>query len=297
MFLWGMTFIWYKQAYPKLTPISLVTIRLAFSSLFLFLLVISLKKLDSVNKKDIPQFLLLAFFEPFIYFIGESYGLKFASSTLASLIVATIPLFTPFAAHYFFSEKLKTGNYFGIVISIIGVGLIIQTDKNVYESTPLGVLLMMIAVLSTIGFVIFVKKLSSKYNTYTVVFYQNLYGFLFFIPLFILFNDHAQLLENIHFSVIWPAIKLAVFGSILAFVLFINSLKIIGIARASVFTNLIPVFTAILSYFLLNEQFGLKRIAGIIIVISGLFLSQVGTLIKFFKKPGDGSNSTVHFSN
>ncbi len=284
MLLWGMTFIWYKQAYPQITPIALVTLRLFISSLLLFLIVIFFRKLEPVPKSDIPQFLLLAFFEPLVYFLGESFGMKYISSTLASLIIATIPLFTPFAARYYFNEKLKTANYFGIILSIVGVSLIIQTDKNIYQSTPLGVLLMMIAVFSTIGFAVSVKKLSFKYNTYTIVFYQNLIGFLYFIPLFFVF-DRSDFFHNpIDFKFIMPVIKLAVFGSILAFFLFINSLRIIGIARASVFTNLIPVFTAILSFYLLNEQFNLMRIAGILIVISGLVLSQAGTLLKYLKK-------------
>jgi drug/metabolite transporter (DMT)-like permease len=77
-----------------------------------------------------------------------------------------------------------------------------------------------------------------------------------------------------------PVIKLAVFGSLLAFVLFIDAIRVIGVTRANVFINLIPVLTAIFSYFILNEQFSVIRIAGVIIVIAGLILSQLGTVIR-----------------
>ena len=52
-------------------------------------------------------FLLMALFEPFIYFLGESYGLLYVSSTVAAVIVATIPLISPLFAWYFFREKLN----------------------------------------------------------------------------------------------------------------------------------------------------------------------------------------------
>ncbi|MBN2609941.1 MAG: DMT family transporter [Bacteroidales bacterium] len=293
MLCWGLTFIWYKQAYPAVSPIALVTLRLLIAVVLLFIIVKVAKRLDPIKAKDIPEFLLLAFFEPLVYFLGESYGLKYVSSTLASLIIATIPLITPFAAHYFFKEKLSKGNYLGIIISVIGVALIIQTDQGNYGSTPLGVSLMMLAVVSTIGFSVYVKKLSPKYNTLTIVFYQNLFGLLFFIPLF-LFIDKSSLFKSaVPLSNILPVVYLAVFGSIVAFVLFINSIRYIGIARANVFTNTIPVFTAILSFFILREEFDMKKITGIIIVMAGLFLSQVRNIVRFFKRNDHGDNTTT----
>ncbi|MFO7658275.1 MAG: DMT family transporter [Bacteroidales bacterium] len=293
MLCWALTFIWYKQAYPVVSPISLVTLRLLIAVVLLFIIVKVSKRLDVISKKDIPGFLLLAFFEPLVYFLGESYGLKYISSTLASLMVATIPLITPFAAYYIFKEKLSPGNYLGIIISVIGIALIIQTGQGNFVSTPLGVSLMLMAVFSTIGFSVYVKKLSPKYNTLTIVFYQNFIGLLFFIPLFILVDKSSLLKTNVPFSNILPVIYLAVFGSIVAFVLFINSIRYIGIARANVFTNLIPVFTAILSYFILHEQFNGKKIAGIIVVMAGLFLSQARNIFKYFKKNSYANNTST----
>src|SRR4030042_1916795 len=116
MICWSMTFIWYKQAYPHLTPITLVTLRLGIAAVLLFIIAKSFRLLNPVQLNDIPAFLILSFFEPFIYFLGESYGMKYISSTLASLIVATIPLFTPFVAYYMLREKLNPGNYIGIIL-------------------------------------------------------------------------------------------------------------------------------------------------------------------------------------
>jgi drug/metabolite transporter (DMT)-like permease len=45
-------------------------------------------------------------------------------------------------------------------------------------------------------------------------------------------------------------------------------------ARTNVFVNLIPVFTAILSYLILKERFIVLKIVGIAIVVAGLIFSQ-----------------------
>lgn len=280
---WSLTFIWYKQAYPHFTPLTLVTIRLFIAAVLLFIIAFSFRLLNPVKLKDIPKFMLLSFFEPFIYFLGESYGMKYVSSTLASLIVATIPLLTPFVAFLTLREKLKPGNYLGIVISIFGVFLLMQTDRSDYSSLPRGIVLMMIAVFAAIGFTIYAKKLTETYNPFTIVVYQNIFGFLYLIPVFLLFDDYRNLLNDFNLNLLLPVIKLALFGSLLAFILFVNAIRVIGVTRANVFINLIPVLTAVFSYFLLNEQFNIIRISGVIIVITGLILSQLGTVIRVIK--------------
>jgi drug/metabolite transporter (DMT)-like permease len=257
---------------------------LFIAAILLFIISIFLKKLNPVPLRDFPRFLILAFFEPFIYFLGESYGMKYVSSTLASLIIATIPLFTPFAAYLMLKEKLKPGNYLGIIISITGVYLLMQTDRNDYSSLPHGIMLMMIAVFSAIGFTVYAKKLTEKYNSFTIVVYQNILGFVFFIPVFLIFENYRSFFNGFDANLLLPVIKLAVFGSLTAFIFFINAIRVIGVSRANVFINLIPVFTAVFSYYLLNEQFNIKRIAGVLVVIAGLILSQLGTVIRVIKK-------------
>jgi drug/metabolite transporter (DMT)-like permease len=48
-----------------------------------------------------------------------------------------------------------------------------------------------------------------------------------------------------------------------------------GISKATVFTNCIPVFTALFSFILLSEKLSMQNIIGMFIVITGLFLSQL----------------------
>ena len=52
-------------------------------------------------------------------------------------------------------------------------------------------------------------------------------------------------------------------------------LKNMGIIKANVFTNCIPVFTALFSFILLGEKLTVQNIIGMVIVIAGLFMSQI----------------------
>ena len=79
---------------------------------------------------------------------------------------------------------------------------------------------------------------------------------------------------------------LSVFASVIAFVLFAWAVRKVGVSRTNVFVNLIPVFTAILAWLILNENITLLKWIGIVVVVGGLFVSQSGK-ISFNKKIKD----------
>jgi drug/metabolite transporter (DMT)-like permease len=72
-----------------------------------------------------------------------------------------------------------------------------------------------------------------------------------------------------------PVLELAVFASCGAFILFAWSVSKMGITRANVFTNSIPVFTAIFAFFILNEQLSIRNMLGMAVVIAGIIMAQV----------------------
>jgi len=238
------------------------------------------KKFDSIEKEDRLSILALAFFEPFLYFLGESFGLKYVSSTIGAVIISTIPLFSPIAAYYFHKEKLGKMNILGIFISIIGVGIIIFNKSLSLIVAPIGLFCMFVAVGAAVGYSVVLKKLASKYNPITLIAYQNSLGLVYFLPLF-LFLDWQHFLQAVPTQEVLSAlILLAVFASTLAFICFTYGLNFLGITKSNIFINAIPVFTAIFAYFVIDELLNFQKIAGMMVVIGGLFLSQ----LKFRKK-------------
>ncbi len=274
-FFWSFSFIWFKVAYQGYNPITVVIFRLIIAALLITTIAAFLKRLQKPSKEDFRLFVLMAFFEPFIYFLGESYGLKYVSSTVAAVIVATIPLISPVFAWYFFREKLKWMNVAGLAFSFVGVGLVVLNGSFQFEASPLGVGLEFIAVLSAIAYSIVLRKLVFKYNTMSIIAYQNIIGIVFFLPVWLLVDFNDFISRPFHPEAFRAIVFLAVFASTLAFVFFTQSIRQIGVNRSNTFINLIPVFVAILSYFILKESLGTQQIAGILIVVVGLFLAQI----------------------
>jgi drug/metabolite transporter (DMT)-like permease len=279
MVFWSFSFIWYKQVFLYYGPISVVVMRLVIALPLLFTISVISGKLQIPQRKHITWFLLLGFFEPFLYFVGESFGVRLITPTLASVMISMIPLLAPVPARLLFRERLTMANYTGILVSVSGVVVVIFGEGDIKQVSFLGILLMLMAVFSAIFHSVYVRKLAEHYNPFTIVTYQSGIGLLYFLPWFAVDEMPAFIRMSHTWSMWQPVIKLAVFASSFAFLLFVYSIRRIGMAKTTVFINLIPVFTAFLAYLLLNETFGWLKIAGIATVIAGLVLSQVNRLL------------------
>lgn len=275
MFCWAISFIWSKGALEIYGPLTILSFRLVLASVLLMSFSKLIGKLNKIQKGDFKYLFLLSFFEPFIYFIGETYGLQRVSPTIAAVIIATIPLFLPYVAWYFFKEKITKFKVFGTIFSFIGVLLVVINNDIELNADIIGVLLLLVAVFGAIGYTAMLNKLSHKYNSFTIVSWQSTLGLIGFLPLMFM----IELPETIHTGMVWeglrPIILLGIFGSIVAFVLFTHSIKVLGVTRSGVFTNGIPVLTSLFSFILLGERLLTINYIGILIVVIGLFLSQI----------------------
>lgn len=290
MIFWSVSFIWTKIAITSFPPMTLITLRLLIATALLYIVLKLTGKLQRIKREDFKWFLLLAFFEPFLYFVGETYGLTLVKSSLASVIVSTIPLFAPILAFIVLREHISRLNILGILISLIGVYFLIHEPNDILKTNLWGVALLFVAVFAGICYAITLRKIPFYYSTINVVLYQSLIGLVFFIPSFLLTDFSSVQNIKITKESIIALVSLSIFASVIAFVLFAGAVRKVGVTRTNAFVNLIPVFTAIFSWIILDEILSAYKWMGISIVVFGLFVSQWGKLK--FKNPF-GNNSQI----
>jgi len=274
-FFWSFSFVWFKIAYLAYKPITVVLFRLVISVALIWIIAVLLKRLQKPTWKDFKLIIMMAFFEPFLYFLGESYGLLYVSPTVAAVIVTTIPLLSPIAAWYFFRERVNLKNIIGFVFSFVGVSLVVLNQSFRFDASPLGVGLEFIAVVAAIAYSIVLRKVVYRYNSLTIIAYQNLIGIILFLPIWLWVDFNDFIATSFHPQAFRAIVLLAVFASTLAFVFFTQSIRQLGVNRSNTFVNLIPVFVAVMSFFVLGESITFQKFIGIGIVIIGLFLAQI----------------------
>ncbi len=281
MVFWGLSFIWSTQVFEYLNPTTTIFFRLIISSVFLgtILLVSKPQSLRDTkfgeHKKNLKLFALAALFEPFLYFIFESYGLLNAAPVMSSAIIATIPLFTPIAAFFFLKERLTPWNIAGFIISFFGVIFMLLNKNLELTVSAKGVVFLFSAVMVAVAYSISLRKLTLLYKPLTITFVQNVIGMIYFIPMVFIMEKvtPSNIMSFNHYII--PLLSLGVFASSISYTLWAFAFSKLGAAKANIYSNLIPVFTAIFSCIIIRESLNIQKILGILLVIGGLILSQL----------------------
>lgn len=275
MLFWGMSFVWTSIVLKYYSPIATIFLRLVISGGILIIYLLLSGKLEKIRREDYKLLGMSAIFNPFLYFLGENYGLKFSSPSIAAVIIATIPVFTAIVARYTVKEKLPMINIIGIMISFGGITVMLINPDLTLNASPTGVSMLLFAVASAVAYAIFLKRLTEKYSPMNIIAYQNLIGIVLFLPLFLIFDLHEVVNIRLTSELVTSLLLLAVFASTLAFVFFTMTVKSLGVSRANVFSNLIPVFTGIFSYIFISEIFTVNKVMGIVVVVFGVFITQI----------------------
>jgi drug/metabolite transporter (DMT)-like permease len=253
------------------------------AALFMTVFIAIFKKGQKIRSGDLKYFIMLAFFEPFCYFMGESYGIRLVSPTMAAIIISTIPVVTPIVAFYFIRERLKVVNIAGLLMSFAGVLVMIAGSGNFLAGSFFGAVLLFFAVISAVFYGVMLKKLSARYSPFVIVRNQNIIGAILFSPIFMLlgFKDLTSTVPN--GELVITVFNLAFFASTVAFLMITVAVREMGLSRTNVFINAIPVVTAVFSYLWYGESFGWQKIVGMALVLSGLFISQTGGTIQIMR--------------
>lgn len=289
MLIWAGAGIAVKEALVVFSPLTLIVLRFTIAVMLMLLIGLlchqsDILRLQRVEKQDIPLFMLGGLFQPFLYFIFETYTYQsFASPTIAEAMLSTQPLIAPLFAFVLLRERVTKNNIIGILLSTIGMLILLLVGANDFQlGSYWGILLAVLTVSMSVSYSVVLRRIPTRYSSLSIVFYVQSFSLLLFYPLWGIFEGKG--LANIDFATFaesgqllssgFAVAYLAVFASVAAFVLFCYTVREIGVTRANVFNNVRPVFTAVLMWLLFDEILPVWKIIGIIFIIIGLFISQ-----------------------
>ena len=300
MLIWAGAGIAVKEALVIFSPLTLIVMRFTLAVLLMLSIGLvfrhnSIVGLQRVEKKDIPLFLLGGLFQPFLYFIFETYTYQsFSSPTVAEALLSTQPVMAPLFAWVLLRERVTRNNILGILLSTLGVMMLLMMGGGPLSmdngDIGKGVLLAVLTVSMSVSYSVVLRRIPTQYTPLSIVFYVQSFALVLFWAMWgisgigdgisgigdgILGDSAMRLLgEEQWMRSLLSVGYLAVLASVTAFILFCYTVRKIGVTRANVFNNVRPVFTAILMWMIFGEILPIWKIIGIIIIIIGLFISQ-----------------------
>lgn len=274
---WGISFILTKELFlseEHMTVTALITIRLAIASAVMVPALALTRRLQRIQKKDIKWFLLLAFCEPFVYHLCETNGVRLVSGSLASVVIATIPLFVPFGMWAAYRQRIKPSLIVGVLLSLAGVFLMLNGEIGFGGTALQGILFLTGAVAIAVVYTLLLVKVVDHYHPLVVTTWQNVIGLVYFLPLMLIFDGGALPLLSWSPKMLLLLLVLGIFCSTLAYAGYNYGVRNLGASEACIFNNAIPVFSLIAAVAIGQEQFSWVKVVGMAIVIAGVIIAQ-----------------------
>ncbi len=284
---WGVSFILTKELFlteEHMTVTALITLRLALATVVMVPFLLLTRKMQRIHRKDIKWFLLLALCEPFIYHLCETNGVRLVSGSLASVVIATIPLFVPFGMWIAYRQRIKPVMIIGVMLSLAGVVLMTTSSTENFQFSIFnfqfqGLLFLAGAVVIAIVYTLLLVKIVDRYNPLVITTWQNIIGLAYFLILTL--SSFTFHLSPLTFHLLsWSPkmllilLVLGIFCSTLAYAGYNYGVRNLGASEACIFNNAIPVFSLVAAVLIGQEDFSWLKVLGMIVVISGVIIAQ-----------------------
>lgn len=275
---WSGAFITGKLAVGEFPAFALTFFRFAFALPVIFLLLYLRQPEDIWPKREQwKPLIFLGFVGTFLYHGLFFSALKYTTAINSSLIGSTNPMITTVLAVIFFHEQITPLRVFGIALSFFGVFLVISNgnwDVIANFRFNYGDILMFVAVCSWAVYSLMSRRYMGRYQISPLA--LTAYTFLICTIISIPFVIWEQPMTYLPYATVggWLSILyMAIFASVLGYLIHMIAVQRIGASKASIFINLVPVFTIIQSVLFLGETFTLFKCISAGIIIVGVYLT------------------------
>ena len=274
--IWGSNFIIGKQLVETLPPFALTTGR--FTVAFLCVLPIFLyyrtkHPVEKISAKTWGLLIFLGITGVFAFNALIYAGLKLTSPVNATLINAFNPTLTILLSISILGEKLRGQQIIGLVLSFIGVVWIAvqgQLAKLINLAFNQGDLVILGGALAWAAYSIGVKKVVTNVSPLVITTLSIFFGLLLLFPAtYVELTFHPT--NPLTWESILALIYLGLFPSVIAFWLWNRGIAQVGPTKASMFYNLLPLFTAIMSYLFMGEIPQNYHLIGGSLILLGVF--------------------------
>jgi drug/metabolite transporter (DMT)-like permease len=202
-------------------------------------------------------------------------SLNFTTSTNAGIVESTTPIFTIMLGFFALKERLRVIQVLGMILSFIGAFWVIT--KGSWEiisqlQINIGDFYMLLAVIMWSIYTILVKQHNHKFPAYGSLAIMMAVGLIVLFP-FALMDWLSGNGVTFTFSTVLGLLYLGVFPSIIALMFWNKAVADIGASKASIFLNLLPVFTTVGAVIFLKEKVILAQVFGGLLVITGVLIT------------------------
>ena len=272
----GLSFLFIKLTLGISNPIDILAHRFIVSFIAISIPVFLKLVPVNLNKERIMKVLPLAILHPLFFFAFQTFGLQYATSSEAGIILASAPVFTMIMASYFLNEKSNIYQKLSIAISLLGVLYItFKKGSTIDVSNLKGIVLLLFSTLSFAGYSVLARKMTKDYKIIELSFIMISLSFITFTSLALITNIYSGTLKEfflplVNINFIISIIYLGVLSTLGTTLLTNFALSKLEASKIIVFSNLGTVISIVAGVIFLKEEIFYYHIIGSLMIIGGV---------------------------
>ncbi len=268
--IWATSFIIVKLILDEISPLTISGLRYFIGALILLPFILQ-EKGEPLSAKTWGTLLILGIAQYTIGNGGIFWALQYLPATTVSFLMGGVTIATLVGSVFWLKEIPSKIQILGIFVALVG-GTLFFAD-GIKAGEKIGLLLFLIGMLGTTYFTLAGRKIARVGAISTL----KLTG----VPL--LLGGIVTLLIAIPLEGIpsaspsaWGLILvLATVNTALGYFLYNHALQVLTAIQMNILLSLAPFWTALFSFFLLNERLGWMQMLAMVIVIIGVILVQI----------------------
>jgi drug/metabolite transporter (DMT)-like permease len=269
-----------KIILSELPPITSNVVRFAMGSGALWILLKIKEPQARFQMHWLKPMFLTGFFGVTIYYAFEGLGLDRLDASSSALIMGAVPLMTLLIERKRNRQQILLREWALFSLSTLGIYFTVMAEWQFQQSMDAlwGILFLLIASLGWVMYTVLTYQVDDRLSSLQVVTYQTTLGSLLLVPgmVFEPFNFVDWFLHDPQMPMVMGHLLFLVIGStVIAYLLYVYSFRIIGAAESSLYINITPLVTLILGTSLLGERLSVEKMIGAACILLAVFLSEL----------------------
>ncbi len=257
-----------------ISPLALFTLR-SVGAGTLFWLISLLRPKERVELRDLPKIFAASVLGFFLAQISFLFAISQITPMDCSIVASLAPFYTMFIAAYTLKEPISAQKIGGVVLSLCGVIYLIlngvSSSSGVVETTPVGVLLMVVNSLCFALYLGIFKPLIGKYSVVTFMKWIFLFSTLMTLPF-----TSRELIE-VEFASLPPSYIgqlafLVVCATFVTYFLIPVGQRLLRPTLVSMYTYVQPIVATVVSIYVGLDRLTLSKVIAAIAVFAGVVI-------------------------